>query len=335
MPTSQKRNQRRALTLALIGAGRWGSNIRRTLADIPGCTLKYIETHNWRRLLRLPDLDGILVATPASTHAEIALPFIRRGIPTFIEKPLTTTLEDALQLARAARRAKSLVFVGHVHLYNPAYEAVRKLLPRLGGIRFLVSEGMNNGPFRTDMSALWDWAPHDLALAFDLLQKRPIAVQASAASVLRPRTRLHDVAMLTVRFKGGASLFGMYSWLAPEKRKCLTIVGTKSTVVFDDAAKHKVSFYEHLGPAAHRGTVVRQEPHVTHPSYGATPSLTAEMSAFLTMIRTKRPPRSPLSQGIQIVEILAAADRSIRAGGREVPPKRPRTYQRRLRSYNR
>lgn len=319
MPTSRKRNQRRALTLALIGAGRWGSNIRRTLADIPGCTLKYIETRNWRRLLRLPDLDGILVATPASTHAEIALPFIERGIPTFIEKPLTGTLPDAYRLKRAARRGKSLVFVGHVHLYNPAYEAVRKLLPRLGGIRFLVSEGMNNGPFRTDMSALWDWAPHDLALALDLLHEQPVSVVASAAAVLRPRTNLYDVATLHVRFTGDVSLFGMYSWLAPEKRKRLTIVGARSTIAFDDAARHKVSFYEHLGPAVHRGTVVRQEPHVTRPSYGATPSLTAELSAFLTMIRTKRPPQSPLSQGIQTVEILAAADRSISAGGRTVP----------------
>lgn len=319
MPTSQKRNQQRALTLALIGAGRWGSNIRRTLNNLPGCRLKYVLTRAWRELLAAHDLDGVLVATPASTHAEIALPFIKRGIPTFIEKPLTVTLPDALRIERAARRAKSLVFVGHVHLYNPAYEAVRKLLPRLGDIRFLMSEGMNNGPFRTDMSALWDWAPHDLALALDLLHEQPISVAASAATVLRPRTNLHDIATLHVRFMGDVSLFGMYSWLAPEKRKCLTIVGTRSTIVFDDTAKHKVSFYEHLGPAVHRGTVVRQEPHVTHPSYGATPSLTAELSAFLTMIRTKKPPRSPLSQGIQTVEILAAADRSIRAGGREVP----------------
>lgn len=306
--------RRAPLTLALIGAGRWGSNIRRTLESLPDCRLKTVVTRTWRELLGTPHLDGVLVATPASTHTEIALPFIERGIPTFIEKPLTTTLKDALRLARAAQRGKTPVFVGHIHLYNPAYAAVKKLLPRIGDIRFLVGEGTNNGPFRTDVSALWDWAPHDLALALDLLQKPPISVTASAAAALRPRTKLHDVATLQVRFAGGASLFGMYSWLFPEKRKRLTIVGTKSTAVFDDAAGKKVTFYERLGPVRQREMIMRREPRVTHPPYPATPPLTAELSAFLAMVRTGRQPASPLAQGIAVVRILDAAERSLRGG---------------------
>lgn len=311
--------RRAPLALALIGAGRWGSNIRRTLQGLPDCHLKYLVTRTWRPLLSVPELDGVLVATPASTHAEIALPFIERGIPTFIEKPLTVTIRDALRIEQAARRGRTRVFVGHVQLYNPAYQAAKKLMPRLGRIQYLLGEGANNGPFRQDVSALWDWAPHDLALALDLLHKRPLAVQARASSILRPRTQLYDVATLHVQFSDNVSLFGVYSWLFPEKRKRLTIVGTKSTIVFDDTAKQKVTFYEHLGPARKHGAVVRREPRVTHPSYGATPSLTAELSAFLTMIRTRSAPRSPLSQGIQTVEILTAADRSIRSGGCTVP----------------
>lgn len=306
------------VTLALIGAGRWGTNIRRTIERLPAARLVAVRTREWRDLLRRDDLDGVLIATPASTHAHIALPFIERGISTFIEKPLTVNLPDALRLQRVAARRRALVFVGHVHLYNPAYQTLKSLLPHLGRIRWVLGEGMNNGPFRDDISCLWDWAPHDLAMALDLFGETPTAVRASGTTLLRPKTRLHDVATLELRFPQGKRFLGVYSWLAPEKRKKLTVVGARDTIVFDDAAEHKVSLYERMGPTVRRGAVTRQEPRATHPPYADTPSLTAELSAFLAMIRTKRPPPSPLAQGLQTIEILDAAERSMAAGGREV-----------------
>lgn len=304
------------LTLALIGTGRWGTNIRRTLADLPGCQLKYAETRGWRQLLGAPDLNGVLIATPGSTHAKIARPFIERGIATFIEKPLTTSLRDARALQRAAARSGALVVVGHVHLYNPAYTAAKHAARRAGRIRFIMGEGMNNGPYRVDMSCLWDWAPHDLAMALHLLGTRPLAVQAQASALLRPRTRLYDMGSLHVRFAGGTEFFGVYSWLAPTKRKRFTIVGTTSAVVFDDTAERKVTVHRGLGPRVRGRVVTRLEPAVWYPPYGSTPALTAELRAFLTCIRTGRPPRSDLDQGLATVRILDAAERSIASGGR-------------------
>lgn len=303
-------------TLALIGAGRWGANIRRTLEGLPRCRLKYVETRDWRPLLRAPHLDGVLIATPGSTHAQIALPFLERGIATFIEKPLTTSLSDARALQRAAARSGALVFVGHVHLYNPAYAATKRAARRAGRLRFIFGEGMNNGPYRMDMSCLWDWAPHDLALALDLLRTKPVAVQAQAASLLRPRRTLHDVGSVRVRFANGTEFCGVYSWLAPTKRKRLTIVGKIDTIVFDDTAEQKVAVYRGLGPRVRGRAVTRQEPAVEYPPYGSTPALTAELRAFLTCIRTGRLPRSDLDQGLATVRILDAAERSITSGGR-------------------
>ncbi len=311
-----RRKKTPPLTLALIGAGRWGKNIQRTLASIPACNLLYVETRAWKYLTTIADLDGVLIATPGSTHAEVALPFIERGIPTFIEKPLTTSLRDALALQRAAEKSRTRVFVGHVHLYNPAFLKAKALARRAGRIRVLFAEGMNNGPYRDDMSALWDWAPHDLAMALDLLGRSPIAVQAAGFAALRPQTTLHDVVTVHLRFREGMELFGTYSWLAPEKRKRFTIVGTKDTIVFDDTAEQKVTVYRGLGPTVDGAHVHRSAPEVFRPPYSPTPSLTAELHAFLSMVRTGQKPRSDLQQSIDVVRILDASEKSIAHSGR-------------------
>lgn len=303
------------LTLALIGAGRWGTNIRRTLEQLPVCRLKYVETREWKRLLRVPDLDGALIATPGSTHAEIALPFIQRGISTFIEKPLATSLRDALRLQAAAKTSGALVFVGHVHLYNPAYQKAKELAHHTGRIRFLYAEGMNNGPYRDDMSALWDWAPHDLAMALDLIGKPPRAVQANGFNVLRPRTKLYDIATLHVEFRSGVQFLGTYSWMAPEKRKRLVIHGARHTVIYDDVADRKVVLLKNLGPAVRGRTVQRHEPIIEYPSYRSASPLTEELRAFVQRIRTGKRPLSDLAQGVEVVRILDAAERSIARDG--------------------
>ncbi|TSC61744.1 MAG: oxidoreductase [Parcubacteria group bacterium Gr01-1014_106] len=305
-------------TLALIGRGRWGTNIQRTLAQLPGCSVSYVETRDWKRLLQLRDLDGVLIATPGSTHADIALPFIERGMSTFIEKPLTTNLRDALRLENAAKKSGARVFVGHVHLYNPAYKKAKTLARRAGALRFLFAEGMNNGPYRDDMSALWDWASHDLAMTLDLLGVLPRTVRATGISVLRPRTKLYDVATLHLEFPGGVHFFGQYSWMAPEKRKRFVVQGSRHTVIYDDVAERKVTLLKHLGPTVRGHTIERHAPIVAYPSYRPTSPLTEELRAFVQYIRTGKRPSSDLAQGVQVVRILDAAERSIARRGSAV-----------------
>lgn len=295
----------KTFTLALIGRGRWGSNIQRTLASIPDVILAASVSHDWRPLLKRRDLDGVLIATPASTHAAIAAHFLRRGIPLFIEKPLTSSLRDARVLQRAAQRHRTPVMVGHVHLYNPAYQAAKRGLRHAGRIRWIFGEGMNQGPIRDDISCLWDWAPHDLSMTLDLLGEEPVAVQATGAALLRSRTRLYDIATLSLRFPSGVRFIGIYSWLAPTKRKRLTIMGDRRSIILDDTAKRKV-------------TVITPERPPVFPRYAAAPPLTAELQAFVRMLRTHARPVSNLAQGVAVVRILDAAEKSIRADGKSV-----------------
>jgi predicted dehydrogenase len=158
--------------LGLVGRGRWGQNIERTLRSFPDVSLTIIARGD-----PAPRLDGVVIATPSATHAEIALPYVTAGVPTFIEKPMVTTVADAERLRDAAEKSGGLVFVGHIFLYHPAFVAVLELVPKLGKLRYLACEGVNDRP-RRDSSVLWDWLPHHLSMAGAIFGRDPAEVCA-------------------------------------------------------------------------------------------------------------------------------------------------------------
>jgi UDP-N-acetylglucosamine 3-dehydrogenase len=236
----------------------------------------------------------------------------------FIEKPLTTSVADAKQLLLASKKYKSPVFVGHIHLYNPAYQAAKKLLQKAGKLRMIVGEGASNGPFREDYSAMWDWAPHDLSMMLDIVREKPTSVQAWGDAVVRPKTRLHDFAIMRLNFPSG--LFGVIhsSKLSPEKRRKLTVVGSKHSVVFDDTAEKKVALFEGAGPSISKVIIKENQPTLSYPEYAPDSPLTEELKAFIEMVRTKKKPKTDLESGIEVIKILEAAEKSIAEGGRIV-----------------
>lgn len=301
--------------LALIGAGRWGKNILKTLESFPECEVAYVETEDYRKLVDKTDIDAVVVATPGSTHAEVALPFIKRGLPVFIEKPFTTSLADAKRLEAEAEASGSTIFIGHLHLYNPPYVAIQKLLPTIGKVRWIYAEGANNGPYRDDMPALWDWSPHDVVLMLDVFGSLPLSVQAWGASLLRPAARLDDIAFIKLEFSGGGVGFIFNSWLFPEKRKKVSIIGETSSIVFDDTAEKKIALYENMGPDVAGSVVTRNEPSISYPIYGEGKSLELELKAFLRTVLEKEKPLSGVAEGLKVVQVLDAAERSIAAGG--------------------
>ena len=163
------------MRIAVIGRGKWGMNIVRTLATMRDVEL-IDESKNFDVVLRQQPA-AVLIATPSATHAEVAIPFIDAGVPTFIEKPMATTLADAIRIREAALRSGAPVVVGHVHLYNPAFQAAKKLLPEVETVQAVFWAGMNHRP-RTDSSVLWDWLPHGLSMAQALFDVNPSFAQA-------------------------------------------------------------------------------------------------------------------------------------------------------------
>ena len=305
-----------------MGAGRWGKNIIDTLRTLPDCKIVYIEKRDYRRLVKKQGFDAVVVATPGSTHARVALPFIKRGLLVFIEKPMTTSLKDAKMLAEAAKKSGSLVFVGHIQLYNPAYVKTKELIKKIGTIRFILGEGSNNGPYRDDMSAFWDHAPHDISMMLDILGKMPKNVEAWGVSLLRPQSAIHDIAYAKLTFPNGIVGFIFNTWIFPEKRRRLVVVGKKSTVVFDHVAQKRVLFYENMGPLVKESAVIRKEPKISYPKYNTVAPLEAELRAFLEMVRTNKKPKTDVVEGLEVVRVLDAAEKSIRAGGKVIQIKK-------------
>lgn len=308
------------ITLALIGTGRWGKNFITTINSIKDCRLKYIcskdkdelsslpvryvKTADHTELFKYPDVNGVIIATPGSTHYRIAKDFLERGFNLLIEKPMTTSYKDALELKRLHDRTRSQVLVGHLHLYNPAYQRTKQLLKEIGEIRYLSFEGLNNGPFRDDMSALWDWGPHPVSMFLDLLGKEPKEISAWAVNKLRPKTKLYDLVYLNFDFPGNIQAFAKIGWLLPVKKFSLTAVGTKSTVVFDDTAAKKVIYYKNIGPQVKGVTVVKNEPKVIYPTYSTKPSLEIEVREFIKAIKTGKRPKTDLEHGVKVIKVI-------------------------------
>jgi len=283
------------LRLGLVGRGSWGRNIERTLLSFPDVSVTSIAKGE-----KPPaGLDGVLIATQGATHAETALPYIEAGIATFIEKPMATTVSDAERIRNAAERSGALVFVGHIYLYHPAFLAALELLPSLGVIRYCLSEGMNDNP-RADSSVLWDWLPHDLSMARAIFGLEPDSVTAwSLAGGTKP-----EAALSKFHF-GDTPVVSTISWLSPVRRKRLTIVCDKTTLIFDDKAEQRLALYGKLGK-------------LTYPTYSDELPLTRELEAFLQTVRLGRAEASQIEIGAGIIRAIVAAEESINLGGQLV-----------------
>ena len=182
------------IKLGLIGAGNWGKNYINTIKNIKGVSIKKIAckshvgkenllrnfevTTSWNEIALSPDIDGIIIASPPHTHFEIAAEAIKNGKPLIIEKPLTLNLKDAQLLLKLQKENQSIVRVNHIYLYHPLYRLLKKEIKNNFDIKSLNSVGGNNGPFRENVSSLWDWGPHDLSMCLDIIDEYPIKVRA-------------------------------------------------------------------------------------------------------------------------------------------------------------
>jgi len=209
------------MRVAVIGRGTWGGKIVRTLATMRDVELTN-ESKNLDVVLRHRPA-GVLIATPSETHAEVAIPFIDAGIPTFIEKPMATTVADASRIREAALRSGAPVVVGHVHLFNPAFQAAKKLLPEVGAVQAVFWEGMNNHP-RTDSSVLWDWFPHGLSMAQSLFNANPVSAQAWGVGEASGFESAIAKFVIT-----GVPFIANASWVSPLKRHRMTIPMSDNT----------------------------------------------------------------------------------------------------------
>lgn len=259
------------INLALIGVGKWGKNYISTVSSIPDCQIKYQRTRDFADLLDKDDIDGVIIATPGATHFEISSQFLEKGFNLLIEKPLTTSLQEAEALLNIWTDQKPKVLVGITYLYHSAYQQLKSRLVEIGQIKSLEFQGLSS-PIRDDIPALWDWGPHAVSLFLDLV-KSPISKVSGQGQ--------RGQANLEIEFENGVKATAQMKWVHPEKVRKLKIVGSQKTLEID--------FSQPVDE----------------------PPLTVELKEFISAIKKNTPISSTLEFGVEVTKVLSQAEQSV------------------------
>lgn len=318
--------------VALLGAGRWGPNLLRTLAAQPASRVTWVVEPRAERLaaaasacpdartasdadavFSAADVDAVVLATPTSTHAALARRALEAGKHVLVEKPVATSLAEADALTSLAARAGRVLMVGHVYLFHPAVEAVQRALSAgsVGTVQALRFERTNLGPIRTDVDAAWDLAAHDLSIADAWLGALPVTVSATGAYVLSKERA--DAVAATLRYADGPTVHLHVGWLEPTKTRRATVVGDRAMLRFEEAggAASVTRFDRGVD-----GADVREGPATALPLEPGEP-LAREVAHFLDCVRTGAAPRSDGRRAARVVRVLDAMSRSMARGGAE------------------
>jgi predicted dehydrogenase len=268
----------------------------------------------------------VIVASPAATHARVALQALDAGKPVLVEKPFALSVKDAEAVARRGAERGVPVLAGHLLVYHPAVERLRALVQagELGRIFYLYGLRVNLGQVRKDENALWSFGPHDVSVALYLLGELPVRVAAHGKSYLQPA--IEDVVFLTMEFASGVLAHVQLSWLDPHKERKLTVVGAKKMVVFDDMEpREKLRIYDKgvERPPEYGSfgeSLAIREGDIFIPRIPTVEPLAAELAHFVRAARGEEPPRASAEDGVRVVRVLEAASRSLTRGGAPEAP---------------
>ena len=321
--------------IAVVGCGYWGRNLVRNFYE-----LGYLETicdtkesvldemkKKFRGVKNLKDVDlvlgdrainGIVIATPAETHYQLAKKAITVGKDVFVEKPIALNLEEANQLVKLAEEKGSILMVGHILLYHPAVKRLKKLIDdgELGRIRYIYSNRLNMGKIRTEENILWSFAPHDISVILWLLNEIPKEVNCRGESYLNQGVA--DTTLSYFLFKSGVSAHIHVSWLHPFKEQKLVVVGDKKMAVFDDTSpKEKLRLYAHFVNWIDRKPIVQKAEAVIVPVEEKEP-LKEECQHFLECILNRKSALTDGKQGLDVLKILNACQQSLENGGKSI-----------------
>jgi predicted dehydrogenase len=252
------------LVLAQIGCGYWGPNLLRNFSSRPDCDVRYVVDASADRRAFVhgnfpktsavescdvvfddPEVAGVIIATPAATHFALALRALESGKHVLVEKPLATSVSEVDVLARYAAQRHLVVMAGHTFIYNPAVRYVKRLIAagELGDVRYIYSQRLNLGRIRSDIDALWNFAPHDISIIqYWLDDQEPASVLRQGMDYIQPG--VDDVVFLTLVYPNKVLANIHVSWLDPQKVRKMTVVGSRKMVVYDDVADEKIAIYD-------------------------------------------------------------------------------------------
>ncbi len=333
------------LRVGVVGCGYWGPNLIRNFshlreseviacADLSEGRLAHMKslypqvetTRDYKGLVTSPNIDAVVVATPPTTHHEIAARALDAGKHVFVEKPLATSSADCEDLVARARAKSLILMVGHTFLYTAAVNKIKELIKsgELGDILYINTTRVNLGMFQEDINVVWDLAPHDVSILNFILESTPEEVAAHGHSYIRQT--VEDIAFMHLKYPGSIMAHVHVSWLNPNKIRETTVVGSKKMLVYDDISSlEKIRIYD-------KGVTVL--PHydtfgefqlsyrfgdIFIPRLDDSEPLKVACQHFIECIKTGVEPKSSGQHGLEVVRVIEAANESLAHSGAMVP----------------
>ena len=279
---------------------------------------------NYSEILDDPKIDAVLIATPVSSHFSLALAALRAGKHVFVEKPLASSTEEAMQLADEAHSRRKVLMVDHVFVYTPAVRRIRKLIDEgaVGRLYYYDSVRVNLGLFQQDVNVIWDLAVHDLAIMDFLIDERPTMVSAIAAAHVHGRRE--NIAYLNCFFDSGFTVHVHVNWLAPVKVRQTLLGGSRKMIIYDDLEPdEKIKVYDRGVDDNDQANPMLQFGYrlgdMWSPMLDRTEALLSAVQHFGECIYSGSAPTTDGRCGVRVVQMLEAASRSAAMQGRPVP----------------
>ncbi len=288
---------------------------------------KVATTADYRDILKNPDIDAVCIAAPTDTHFDLSKESLEAGKHVLCEKPLSLRPEECRELESLACAKERFLMVGHVFVFNHGIIALKDYIDsgELGHIQYAYSRRTNLGPFRYDVNALWDLAPHDISIFNYLFGSRPLNVSGRGQRYLSDK--LEDVAFANLEYPDKVMADIHVSWLDPKKIRQITIVGDKKMLIWDDLdnvgpikiydkhVERTQRYYESYGEFQ----LMSREGSITIPNIGFGEPLKAQDQYFIEcLVKAEPPALADAARGADVVEALCAIQQSIDDNGMPV-----------------
>ena len=326
--------------ICVVGCGHWGKNLIRNfwtmghlkaVCDSNTDSLRAIASQypgistfgTLAEALADSELDSFVLASPAEQHHRMALAAIQAGKDVFVEKPLALDAEDGLEMVHAARERGVMLMVGHLLRYHPAILKIQELVAAgtLGHLDYIYSNRLSMGKIRQEENALWSFAPHDISVVLALVGQMPVQVSATGGAYLQPN--IADVTVSNLLFDRGTRCHIFVSWLHPYKEQRLVVVGSKQMLVFEDSrAENKLVLFDKRIEWKN-GAMEASKPQGTPVAFDPDEPLRRECAHFVDCVRQRKEPFTPGSEGVRVLEVLQACQRSLQMNGEPVQVSAP------------
>jgi predicted dehydrogenase len=337
------------INLGIIGCGHWGANLVRNFSITDDCSIKYVSELSPERqkfvkeyydeidvisdneqLFTDDEIDAIVIATPPSSHYKLAKESLLAGKHTFVEKPLSLKLSEAIELVNLAKDIKKVLMVGHTVIYNDSIEMVKDIINsgEIGEIYYVYASRLNLGKVRSDVNVMWSLAPHDISVILHILGKKVLSVSAKGLSYIQDK--IEDVVYLNLNLENNINVQIHLSWLDPNRRRELTIVGSKKMLVYDDTSDERIKIYDkgidkqnqypYMGEYKNFGEyqLIQRAGDVVIPKVKLNEPLKKECQHFIDCITNNKEPMTSGKSALEVIRILEHAERSLYDSGKEI-----------------